>query len=121
MRKTRIRHTTPRCMELYYLNNRFVGFVSFTEEVYLKDSGNDDSCNLQHIRITHYSQNQGYGSILMKAALKVHGHKTIKVIARPDWDCDLPGLTKFFKRFGFIAQEPWVDNNGGLMIRKANT
>lgn len=99
MRKTRIRHATPRCIELYYLNNRGVGFVSFDETYF--DKRNGDSVSLFHMRITHDSQRQGYGSILMNAALKVHGHKTIRLIARPDWDCDLPGLVRFFKRFGF--------------------
>lgn len=111
MKKTRIRYVLPRHIELYYLNNRYIGYLTFYEP-------QNDAITLSSMRMTHNSQRKGHGTTLMNAALKVHGHKKINVIARPHWDCDLPGLVRFFERFGFAAQRTWVDNNGVLMIRK---
>ena len=117
MRKTRLRHVTPLCSELYYLNNRYIGFVSL-----LQASGQDNLV-LSLIRITHNSQRQGYGPILMKAAIKAHGNKTIRLDAYPHWDCELPILVLFFKRFGFETTA-YVHNHYkgpadyAMMIRK---
>jgi ribosomal protein S18 acetylase RimI-like enzyme len=80
------------------LDDRLIGYTQFGDAKSL--SVNQDERELRRLYIHPESQNMGYGSALMEAALSHTDMRNARTIYLDVWEHNI-GALRFYKRFGF--------------------